>query len=311
MKYYCCHPEREGVCEAKDLGEPREATRSLRHINRALGSLPYSLLLLTLALIPNAHGQDAPIPAQSVVSDNAPAQIKILTNYVESGGSYMALSNGYGYWAGGYSRAVYQQGNDVWNAEINGQHEFGDAGVYFAAGDTHTFSPDWYGALTVGSSAGGFFWPRFRTDAFINHKNLGRKQLITTAGFGYYIAKDVHRNSNFFLGTTYYFEKPWIVEEGVYFNISDPGTIFAPSGFVAITQGRDKQQYITVRAGFGEEAYQIVGPTTVLTQFNSETFTITWRKWLGQNWGFNAVADSYHSPFYVRGGSSFGFFKEF
>jgi len=247
----------------------------------------------------------------AVTSADVPAQIKILTNYVESGGSYMALSNGYGYWAGGYSRGVYQHGNDVWNAEMNGQHEFGDSGVYFAAGDTHTFSPDWYSALTVGSSAGGFFWPRFRADAFLNRKLLRRKQLIATAGFGYYVAKDVHRDSNFFIGTTYYFEKPWIVEEGVYFNISNPGTVFAPAGFVAVTEGRDKKQYITVRAGFGEEGYQLVGPTTVLTQFNSQTLTITWRKWLGTNWGFNVVGDSYHSPFYVRGGSSFGFFKEF
>ncbi len=271
----------------------------------------YAVVCLIFTLSVFVHAQDAPISAHSVVSDQTPAEIKVLTNYIETGGSYMALTNGYGYWAGGYTRAVYQQGNDVWAAEVNGQRQFDDAGAYFAATDTHTFNPDWYGALTVGSSAGGFFWPRFRTDAFINHKNLGRKQLITTAGFGYYIAKDVHRNSNFFLGTTYYFEKPWIVEEGVYFNISNPGTVFAPSGFVAITQGRDKKQFVTVRAGFGEEAYQIVGPTTVLTQFNSQAVTITWRRWLGSNWGFNAVADSYHSPFYVRGGSSFGFFKEF
>lgn len=208
-------------------------------------------------------------------------------------------------------RAVYEKGADVWDGEINGQHQFGDAGVYFAAGDTHTFSPDWYGAVTVGSSAGGFFWPRFRTDAFLNKKWLQRKQWITTAGYGYVAAKDVHRDNIFFLGSTYYFEKPWIVEEGMYFNVSDPGKVFAPAGFVAVTQGRNKQQYLTVRAGFGEEAYQLIGPSVTLTQFNSQTLTITWRKWLGPNWGMNVIGDYYHSPFYMRGGSSFGFFKEF
>ncbi|MGB8917546.1 MAG: hypothetical protein WCC89_11845, partial [Candidatus Sulfotelmatobacter sp.] len=32
-------------CAAKDLGEPREVSRSLRHNNRAFGSLPYHAAL--------------------------------------------------------------------------------------------------------------------------------------------------------------------------------------------------------------------------------------------------------------------------
>jgi len=276
------------------------------------------LLVLGLAFPLSVRAQNnapapgaAPAPSEQVVSAQPAAEPKPLTNFVETGGSYQTLTNGYGYWGGGYAHAVYEKGADVWNGEVNGEHEFGDAGVYFAAGDTHTFSPDWYAALTVGSSAGGFFWPRFRTDAFLNKKWLPRKQWITTAGFGYVAAKDVHRDNIFYLGSTYYFEKPWIVEGGTYFNVSNPGTVFAPAGFVAVTQGRNQQQYLTLRAGFGEEAYQLIGPSVTLTQFNSETLTITWRKWLGPNWGFNVIGDYYHSPYYMRGGSSFGFFKEF
>jgi len=276
------------------------------------------LLLASIVFTLRTQGQSSPTspepdpaPDPAVVNAQPEAQIKQLTNYVETGADYMTLTNGFGSWSGGYSRGVYQQGKNIWNAEITGQHEFGDAGVYFDAGDTYNFNPDWYGALTVGSSAGGFFWPRFRTDGFLNKKWLGRKQLITTLGVSYDMAKDVHRDHTFYLGTTYYFQKPWIVEEGLYFNISHPGAVFAPAGFVAVTQGHNKQQYITVRAGFGEEAYQLIGPTASLSQFNSETLTITWRKWMGPNWGFNFVGDYYHSPFYLRGGSTFGFFKEF
>ncbi|MFZ0804125.1 MAG: YaiO family outer membrane beta-barrel protein [Terriglobales bacterium] len=276
------------------------------------------LLLASMVFTLQAQGQSSPAspepdpaPDPAAVNAQPEAQIKQLTNYVETGADYMTLTNGFGSWSGGYSRGVYQQGKNIWNGEITGQQEFGDAGVYFDAGDTYNFNPDWYGALTVGSSAGGFFWPRFRTDGFLNKKWLGRKQLITTLGVSYDMAKDVHRDHTFYLGTTYYFQKPWIVEEGLYFNISHPGAVFAPAGFVAVTQGHNKQQYITVRAGFGEEAYQLIGPTASLSQFNSETLTITWRKWMGPNWGFNFVGDYYHSPFYLRGGSTFGFFKEF
>lgn len=249
---------------------------------------------------PQQPGADVPPPAP-----------KQLTNYVEAGGDYLGLTSGFGHWVGGYARGVIQHGNNIWNAEVNGQHEFGDAGVYLAAGDTYTFNPDWYGSLTAGSSVGGFFWPRFRTDAFINKKWLAGKQLITTFGFGYYAAKDVHRDHSFFVGSTYYFTRPWILEEGIRFNVSNPGSVFSPAGFVALTQGRNQHHYLTLRGGFGEEAYQLVGPTVALTQFESQTLTVTWRQWVGKNWGVNLVGDYYHSPFYARGGTSFGFFREF
>lgn len=293
--------------------------KTAKRIMRVVGLWAGISLLFISAANAQSEGpspNDNTAPAATAAEPVTPAtptdaKIKLLTNYVESGGTYMTLTNGYGNWYGGYTRAVYQKGNDVWNGEINGQQEFGDSGVYFAAGDTHTFNQDWYGALTLGTSAGGFFWPCYVGTGMLNKKWLHRKQWITTGGFSYFAAKDVHRDSSVFLGTTYYFEKPWIVEEGAYFNISNPGTVFAPAGFVAVTQGRDKQQYITVRVGYGEEAYQLVGPTITLTQFNSQTLTITWRKWMGTAWGINFMGDYYHSPYYMRGGSSFGFFKEF
>jgi YaiO family outer membrane protein len=275
------------------------------------------LIWLFCLVVPNpARAGDGEKPPDSAATPAAVVEQpalspKLLDNYLESGGSYQTLTDGFGRWTGGYLRGVYRQGNNVWNVEVNGQHEFGDVGTYFAVGDTCTFNQDWYGSLTAGSSVKGFFWPRFRSDGFLNKKWLSRKQWITTAGYGFYEAKDVHRSHYFFLGSTYYFEKPWIVEEGIYFNLSNPGTVFTPAGFVALTEGRNKHQYITVRAGLGEEGYQLVGPTVTLTQFQSQTLTITWRKWVGASWGLNFVAEYYHNPSYMRGGSSLGIFKEF
>ena len=256
----------------------------------------------TTATSPQQAGTDVPA---------APAPDKTLTDYVEVGGSYRQLTNDFGDWSGGYARGVYAEGKNIWSGEINGQHEFGDGGVYLAAGDTYNFTSNWYASLTLGSSVGGFFWPRFRADAFLNHKLLSRKQFIATLGYGYYASKDVHRDQSVYVGTTYYFQKPWIIEDGIRFNVSNPGAVFSPAGFVAVTEGTNNHHYVTVNAGFGEEAYQIVGPTTVLTQFQSQNLTITWRQWIGKTWGFNLVAGYYHSPFYQRGGGSFGIFKEF
>ena len=282
----------------------------------SLGALP-SVAQDTAAstsLTSSSFASDGPAqgsPQQPDADVTPQAGPKQLSNFVEAGGDYLNLTNGFGYWAGGYARGVFTSGKNIWNAEINGQHEFGDAGVYLGAGDTYNFNHDWYGSLTAGSSVGGFFWPRFRADGFINRKWMARKQLITTFGFGYYAAKDVHRDHSFFVGSTYYFTKPWIVEEGIRFNVSNPGSVFSPAGFVAVTQGRNLRHYLTVRAGFGKEAYQLVGPTATLTDFKSQTVTVTWRQWLGESWGLNLVGDYYHSPFYHRGGTSFGFFREF
>jgi YaiO family outer membrane protein len=289
---------------------------TLQRIFRRVGFF----LLLSLALASRANAQKGVVPSDPTQSSlqtpgtdvpAAPAPDKILTNFVEAGGSYRQLTNGYGDWSGGYARGVLAAGNNIWNAEINGQHEFNDGGVYLTAGDTFNFNSDWYASLTLGSSIGGFFWPRFRADSFLNRKWSARKQFITTLGYGYYASKDVHRDQSVFAGTTFYFNGPWILEDGVRFTVSNPGAVFSPAGFVAVTQGRNKHHYVTLNAGFGQEAYQLVGPTTVLTRFPSQNMTITWRQWMGKKWGFNLVADYYHSPFYERGGGSFGFFKEF
>jgi YaiO family outer membrane protein len=289
---------------------------SYRQLCRSL-TLP---LLLSLALAWRVNAQQGIVPSDPPQSSPqtpgadlplAPVPEKILTNFVEAGGSYRQLTNGFGDWSGGYADGVFTTGKNTWNAEINGQHEFGDGGVYLAAGDTYNFNSDWYASLSVGSSVGGFFWPRFRADAFVNRKWSARKQFITTVGYGYYASKDVHRDQSVFIGTVYYFQSPWIIEDGIRFNISNPGAVYSPAGFVALTEGLNKHHYVTLNVGFGQEAYQIVGPATVLTRFPSQTVTITWRQWAGKNWGFNFIADYYHSSFYERGGGSFGFFRDF
>ena len=282
--------------------------------------LRYFLIAASVFLYGNfLSGQSTPAATPTVAGSElvstpkqtAPSSEKLLTNYVETGGQYLSLTNGFGNWAGGYVRGVLSTGSEIVNGEVDGQREFNDAGTYFAVGDNHNFSADTYASITLGSSAGGFFFPRFRADAFLNQKWLGRKQLIVTLGLGYYAAKDPHRDHSVSLGTTYYFDKPWIFEDGVRFNLSNPGRVFSPSGFVALTQGRNKHRYVIVRVGYGQEGYQLIGPTAVLTSFRSRTATVTWRQWIGTNWGANAVADYYSSPFYTRAGASLGLFREF
>lgn len=276
----------------------------------------FALAVLLSVLLSAAMGQQPPDTTLPPPLENPPlpapgTQAQPLGGFVEFGGNYHSLTNGFGIWNGGYLRAFVPAGNHGFNAEVVGEREFGDTGVYFGVGDTYTFNPDWYGSLSVGSSIGGFFYPRVRADAFINRKLLARKQLIVNFGAGHYAAKDVHRDYSFSTGAVYYFSQPWIFETGMRFNISTPGDVFSPSGFVALTQGQQKKHYLVARAGFAREAYQIIGPRAVLSDFVSQEASLTWRKWTGKNWGINVVGDYYHNPSYERGGISFGIFKDF
>jgi YaiO family outer membrane protein len=231
---------------------------------------------------------------------------------IDFGGERQVLSSHFGGWDAAYLHGVFpQNAANTWNVELTNRAEFGDRGTYFAAGDTHIFNPDWYGNVTVGTSAGGFFLPRYRIDAHLNKKWLKARNLVTTIGYMHDKAKDVHYDHAVEFGAAYYWQAPWIVEGAVRLNVSHPGPVLAESQFIAITHGRDRQRFVVLRVEFGQEGYQLVGPATALTRFQGQDISLTWRQWTHGKWGFNWVAEYYHSPAYARGGITFGIFREF
>jgi YaiO family outer membrane protein len=272
-------------------------------------------LLLAGALLVATRGPAAAQRLAQTESDpTAAAAPPTLTlgGYVEVGASYAALTAGEPDWRGGYLRGALDIGRrNTVLYEVTGAQRFDDEGVFFGLGLTHTIDPDWYATVSAGTSAGGFFFPRFRVDGFLNRKWLERRQLVTTLGLGYYDAKDVHHDWSFFLGGAYYFEAPWIVEGGLRVTLSNPGAVAGYQPFLAVTYGRYKAFYLTARAGGGNEAYQVVGPDTALVDFRSQTASLTWRHWLGRDWGFRASAEYYHNPTYQRVGIEFGLFRDF
>jgi YaiO family outer membrane protein len=233
-------------------------------------------------------------------------------NSIDFGGEYQSLSSRFGNWNAFYLRGVFpQKTHDNWNAEITHRTEFGDGGTYFAAGDTHNFTDDWYASASLGASAGGFFLPRYRIDAALNKKWRRQRNLVTTLGFMHAKAKDVHRDNMLSVGAAYYWERQWILEGAVQFNFSHPGPVFSESQFIVVTHGKDRARLITLRAAFGTEAYQLIGATNVLSQFSSQSVSLTWRQWIAKTWGWNCAPEYYHSPAYQRGGFTLGIFHEF
>lgn len=223
-----------------------------------------------------------------------------------------APSGAYPNWSNQYLRGWYSPStSDALIAEVVHATEFNDTGTFVGIGDTHTFNDDWYGSLSLGTSDGGVFFPKLRADGFINKKWGSAKNLISVVGVNYYRAKDEHRDHGYSLGFVYYADAPFTVEGAVRWNTSTPGDVTSRNQFIAVTQGRNKQHYLTLRVQSGVEAYQATGADTALVNFSSHEYSLSWRQWFSDNFGMNLVGEHYVNPSYKRSGVNIGVFREF
>lgn len=201
--------------------------------------------------------------------------------------------------------------DNLWDADLVHATRFNDAGTMLVLGNTHQFSPLWYGNFSVAASSGGFYFPSLRMDVAANRKWGAQRKLVTTAGLTAFNAKDGHRDRSLLLGLTYYFDIPLVIEGGVRINRSNPGAVVSRARYVAMTYGQEQRQIISLRHGFGKEAYQLIGANALLVNLNSDVSTFTWRQWLRPRQGFQLRAEKYGTPFYRRRGVELALFQEF
>lgn len=249
--------------------------------------------------------------SQASADTAAPYKLK-MSGYLEAGVLNHSLSSGYDGWNGQFVRGVVNtDGKNTWNAEIVNLSEFGDTGTLFVVGNTHDIDEKWFSSVSASSSSGGFFLPQLRLDATLNRKWLEQLNLVTTVGVTMVDSKDTHQDHSVLLAASYYFEQPWIVEGGVRINHSDPGGVTSNSQYVAVTYGQEKHRFISLRYGFGQEAYQVVAQDATLVNFDSNVLTLTWREWITSNRGFQVRTEAYHNPSYDRNGIEFSVFQDF
>lgn len=238
--------------------------------------------------------------------------------YIELGGSHSALTGGNANWNDFYFRGMLSGGRNAFTAEINREGRFGDSGWFGGLGLTRTLSEDWYAQISAGASAGGFFLPKFRTDALINRKLFKRRQLVATVGIGFDQSKTVDHDERFQIGASYYFEHPFVLQGGLMWTHANPGNILARTQYIAINQGHEKEHFVSLRYGWGREGYEVVGAPTnlapafnVLFDFPVRDISGTWRQWIGPNWGLNLNIEHHEEPAYHRFGGTFGVFLDF
>lgn len=250
-------------------------------------------------------------------SGNVTMQPVTATGFIEAGGNYSSVSKNQGNWAGQYLRGEVQTDeNNRWRGSYVHQRKFRENGHYGTVGNVHVVDEDYYTDVTVGAGQGDMM-PQYRVDGFLNRKWLEDRNLVTTFGLGAVESPDDHSEVSAFLGASYYFAEPWIVQGGVRVSEGDPGDIISPSAFIAVTQGRKDEHFVTLRYGFGREAYQIIGQGNSISDFNSQQVSLNWRQWMAastkdqKGWGFDATSEYYDNPNYDRKGLTLGVFKEF
>lgn len=238
--------------------------------------------------------------------------------YVEIGGSHSSLTNGYTNWNDFYARGVVSGGRNVINGEITREGRYGSSGWFGGLGLTRTVSENWYAQISAGASADGFFLPKYRIDSLLNRKFLARRQLVANVGFGFDQSRTVNYDTRYQVGAAYYFQQPFVLEGGFVWTYANPGNILARTQFLALTEGHDKEHFLSLRYSWGLEGYEVVGPPTtstpaynVLLNFHEHDIAGTWRQWIGPNWGVNLVIEQHQEPAYHRIGGIAGVFLDF
>jgi YaiO family outer membrane protein len=201
-------------------------------------------------------------------------------------------------------------GGDNLQAELMQERKFGDVGGIAALAYTRVFSDDWFGTGTFVYGHGGRNWADLKLDLQMSRKWLESRQLVTSVAI-YRALYDAGRNdSGYRLSAAWYATLPVVWEAGVTLNTSQPGGIHSQMPYVAVTMGREKDQYLSLRYNRGSEAYQAVGREAQLVGFRSRGVTASWRRWLGTDWGVTALAEHYHNPSYVRRTLGVGVFAQ-
>jgi YaiO family outer membrane protein len=237
---------------------------------------------------------------------------KTTQHVIEAGMNYHSVSNNQGDWTGQFIRGQYQaDAKNRWSAELLHQHAFKDDGYYASLGNTHTFNEKWFSEVAAGVGTSASFLPRFRADANINRRWLKAGNFVTTLGTTFTKASETYEGYGIHLGGSYYFSSPWALQAGVRLEMTNPGSVYAASGYSAVTYGYNKSYLLSGRIGYGREAYQLLDSGNITNAFNSKSIGLNWRQWLGDDWGFNAGTEYYDNPYYDRTGGTFSVFKEF
>jgi YaiO family outer membrane protein len=233
------------------------------------------------------------------------------TNTIKFGMSQDKLTTGLANWRGSYVDLESQLDNsDRMSLRLERAARFGENGRLGALSWTHDLNQDSYFTLNHTVTDQGNFWPISQTGLSLSEKFLEDRSLVGTLNIGRNISRNNYRDWLAGLSLAYYSKHRIVYEAGAKMNVSKPGSVRTTRGFVALTYGAARERFLSANLSFGKEGYQLTG-NTVATNFTSQSLTLGWKEWIGQDWGAEVKVVQYRNPNYKRLGVDAGAFIDF
>jgi len=199
-------------------------------------------------------------------------------------------------WKGGY-----------WNGEINMMNRFNEASFAYGVGYTQPVNR-WIFSTNVRTSTAGFYNPKFRLDVQVGRKLREDQRLVVLVSGFRRIGRDGHDDIGFGTEFQYYASRRWIVQSGGRLQLSNPGQSWGYDFYAAATFGTPGKRQISARIAYALEAYSVLYPLVIFTDFESQSASLFWKEWISPEAGAIVSLDYYGNPYYNRKGFKIGFF---
>lgn len=222
---------------------------------------------------------------------------------VEVTGGTASLSNGQGTHTSTGIRLRHAQPRDIWYLGLSRESRLNESGFLGNVSNTHILSPVWTSHLGATTSTAAFFLPRYRFDAQLARKLGGPRAWVVTGSLMHSAARDDHSDVGAGIGLSRFLTRTLAVDASVMWKL------IMPEDFIARRQNAGvawytPQRELSVRAGFGEEGFQLVSADSVLVGFNSQDVTVRWLEWTSSTIGVAVSATYYKNPDYHSTGYS-------
>ncbi len=230
---------------------------------------------------------------------------------VEFGGLNYTYSAGISPWKGAVVRTQFVRGpRMIWHGEAVAEHRFGEPSFAYKVQHSADFG-SWITRVAGRTSNGGFYNPKFRVDVMLGRKLPPSKKLILMVGGFYREVRDGHQDMAGIVEAQLYLTGWLIMQGSARYQISNPGNATSMYYDAAVTLGRPQKATVVLHAATGSEAYQIIDPLVIYTNFDSMMARVVYRQWINRSTGFTLSGSWYENPFYQRTGVELSFFFGF
>lgn len=230
---------------------------------------------------------------------------------LEVGVHHSDLTGPYGDWRGAFARVTLPAANGATYLEAVRRSEFNDVGMLLSAGRVQDIDADWGVSGFVSGSPNGGFWPHFRWDVGVSRKVLADRSLVLGAIYSHSINRQNYRDDAVLLSTTWYGLPSWVLEQGLRFTVSHPGSVSGQRWYGVATWSQPKVRELSARLESGTEGWQALGAQSFDVGFSSTLLGLSWTEWLTSAQGIKASVEHYSSPNYHRTGLDLSVFTQF